>query len=300
MPSRIRAYVLLLIAVAIWGFAGPVIKFTLSHFDPIVLLTYRFFLTSLILVPSLFIFEPRFWLKLSHFKPIDWFYLVICGLTGTSLQLLLLFWGFDLTSSIDASLISSASPILSTLAGWWFLHDRITRREKIGLGLAFAGSLIVVIQPLLDSGRIFTGSLAGNLLVVAADIVWVVYLILSKKLLRHQLSPLFITTSNFFIGLLSMSIILFFTNPTLYSLLSTPYSAHLGVIYMALFSGSLAYFLFQRAQKSIETSEANIFTYLMPLFATPLAYFWLREPITLPFLTGSAIIAAGVIVSEIK
>ncbi len=293
MSARIRAYILLFIAVAIWGFAGPVIKFTLGYFDPIVFLTYRFLLTSLILVPLLFILEPRFWLKLSPFTPRDWFFLVICGLTGTSLQLLLLFWGFNLTSAIDASLISSASPILSTLAAWLFLKDRITLREKIGIAIAFIGSIIIVFQPL-------AGSLAGNLLVVAADVVWVVYLILSKKLLRHQLSPLLITTSNFFIGFLSMSVVLFFFRPPLYSLLSTPYPAHLGVIYMALISGALAYFLFQRAQKSIETSEANVFTYLMPLFSTPLAYFWLKEPITLPFIVGAVIVAAGVTISEVK
>ncbi len=293
MSARVRAYILLLIAVAIWGFAGPVIKFTLGYFDPIVFLTYRFFLTSLVLIPLLFIFESRFWLKLSHFKPIDWFYLVICGLTGTSLQLLLLFWGFSLTTSVDASLLSSVSPILSTLAAWWFLKDRVTRREKIGIAIAFVGSIIIVFQPL-------SGSLTGNLLVVAADVVWVAYLILSKKLLRHQLSPLLITTSNFFIGFLSMSVIFFFSRSMNYEPITNNLSAHLGVIYMAVFSGALAYFLFQRAQKSIETSEANVFTYLQPLFATPLAYLWLHEPITLPFLVGTAVIAAGVVVSEIK
>ncbi len=291
MSARIRAYILLLIAVAIWGFAGPVIKFTLGYFDPIVFLTYRFFLTSLILIPLLFVFEPRFWFKLARFTPRDWFYLVVCGLTGTSLQLLLLFWGFSLTTSIDASLLSSASPILSTLAGWWFLKDHVTRREKIGIAIAFIGSVVIVFQPL-------SGSLIGNLLIVTADIVWVVYLILSKNLLRHELSPLLITTSNFFIGFLSMSIISLLTMN--HEPITNNYYAHLGVIYMAVFSGALAYFLFQQAQKSIETSEANVFTYLMPLFATPLAYFWLREPLTLPFVIGAGIIAAGVIVSEIK
>lgn len=291
MPARIRAYIFLLIAVAIWGFAGPVIKFTLDYFDPVVFLTYRFLLTSLILIPLLFILEPHFWLKLAHFSPKDWFYLIICGLTGTSLQLLLLFWGFRLTTAIDASLLSSASPILSTLAAWWFLKDHITRREKIGIAIAFIGSIVIVFQP-------FSGSLAGNFLVVAADVVWVAYLILSKKLLRHQLSPLFITTSNFFIGFVSMFILFVLTMN--YQPITHNYYAHAGVIYMAVFSGALAYFLFQRAQKSIETSEANVFTYLMPVFATPLAYFWLHEPITLPFIIGAAVIAAGVIVSEIK
>ncbi len=292
MPARIRAYILLLIAVAIWGFAGPVIKFTLGYFDPIVFLTYRFGLTTAILFPVWLISEHRkSWPRLN---PADWLSLIISGLLGTTLQLLLLFEGFKLTTSLEGIIITSTSPILVAIAGAFWLRDHITLREKIGLIAAFIGSIIVVVGP----GP--AGSLWGNFLILLSNLAWVGYVILSKKQLRHALSPLFITMFNFLVGFISMSIILFLTHPNLYSLLSTPYSAHLGVIYMALLSGALAYYLYQAGQKSIEASEANVFLYLQPLFAAPLAYLWLHEYITLPLAIGSAVIAAGVIVSEIK
>lgn len=290
MSARIRAYILLLIAVAIWGFAGPVIKFTLGYFDPIVFLTYRFGLTTAILFPVWLISEHRkSWPRLN---PADWLSLIISGLLGTTLQLLLLFEGFKLTTSLEGIIITSTSPILVAIASAFWLRDHITLREKIGLIAAFIGSIIVVVGP----GP--AGSLWGNFLILLSNLAWVGYVILSKKQLRHALSPLFITMFNFLVGFISMSLILFTT--TNHEPITNNISAHLGVAYMALLSGALAYYLYQAGQKSIEASEANVFLYLQPLFAAPLAYLWLHEYITLPLAIGSAVIAAGVIVSEIK
>jgi DME family drug/metabolite transporter len=69
---------------------------------------------------------------------------------------------------------------------------------------------------------------------------------------------------------------------------------------MALISGALGYFLFSLGQKSIEASEATVFSYIKPIFAVPLAVIWLGEKITVPFIIGSIIITLGVAVAEIK
>lgn len=292
MPARTKAYLFLLIAVAIWGLGGVVIKYTLGYFDPLLFLTYRFSLTTLVLVPIwLFVDRNRHHLfpQLSFY---DWLILIVSGLLGTTLQLILLFEGFKYTTAIEGTLISSTAPILVAIAGVWWLKEHITTREKIGLILASIGSIIVVIGPGIS------GSVWGNLLVLLSNFAWVGYVILTKKQLRHQLSPLFITTFNFFVGFISMSIILFLKHGSLF--LSQPFSAHLGVWYMALFSGALAYFLYQAGQKTIEASEADIFLYLQPIFATPISYFWLHEIITPFFIVGSIIIAAGVFLSEYK
>ena len=83
-------------------------------------------------------------------------------------------------------------------------------------------------------------------------------------------------------------------------LTNTPIKPHLGVWYMAILSGAVAYFLYQKAQKTIEASEATLFSYLSPLFAAPLAVFWLGETITPAFLIGGVIIAMGVFIAELK
>jgi len=69
---------------------------------------------------------------------------------------------------------------------------------------------------------------------------------------------------------------------------------------MAILSGSLAYFLYVRAQRSIEVSEATLFNYLQPVFAIPLAIFWLGESLSTSFIFGAGIIALGLIIAEYK
>ena len=69
---------------------------------------------------------------------------------------------------------------------------------------------------------------------------------------------------------------------------------------MALLSGSLAYYLYVRGQRTIEVSEAVLFNYLQPLFMVPLAVFWLGEKLSATFLIGAVIIAAGLFIAEYK
>lgn len=303
MSPRTKAYLSLSLVALIWGVAGPVIKFTLGFFDPVTFLTYRFALIALILPPLLIFLQPRALRTFGHISLVDWTRLVLVGLIGSAGQLGFLFWGFSLTTSIDGTLIVATSPVLVTLACAYFLKDHITRREKIGLGVSFVGSAVIVLEPFLATGRLLTGSVAGNLLIVAGNLCWTAYIILSKKLLRANFSPLFITTVMFLSGLVFMSVLsLVKSSPSALAqtFVSAPPAAHLGVIYMALLSGALAYVLYQTAQKSIETSEAEVFNYLPPIAATPLGYFWLKEAISPFFFVSALLIAAGVIIAEAK
>ncbi len=290
MKIRTRAYLYILIAIIIWGIAGPVIKYSLDYLDTITFLTIRFALTSLILVP--------FWLWTERHKKHlfpelnwqDWLTLIISGLMASTVQLTLLFWGFERTTSIEGTLISSVAPIFIALAGHHFLKEKITRREQIGMTIALLGTLVVVGLP-----KNIT-NFWGNILVLLANAAWVAEAILIKKLLRHNLSPLFLTMFFFFVGFLSITPIYFLSN-------HQPITNNipwLGLIYMTIFSGIIAYWLFLKGQKTIEASEANVFMYLQPLIATPIGFFWLHEAITWNFLLGGLVIALGVGLAMLK
>jgi drug/metabolite transporter (DMT)-like permease len=126
--------------------------------------------------------------------------------------------------------------------------------------------------------------------------------ILGKKLLRKDVDPLTLTNTAFIVGFVTL---LPFALPQIISsnfrvITSPSIPYHLGVFYMAFLSGTLAYLLSNKAQKTIEVGEAAVFSYLYPIFATPLAVLWLGEKITPFFIIGGVIIAVGVAVAEIK
>lgn len=298
MAARHRAFFMLLTVAAIWGLASPIIKFSLPYFPPVLFLTYRFIVSAVLMIPLLLYLEPHTFSNLHRLSFSGWSWLIVSGLLGSVVQLTLLFWGLDLTTAIDGTVINAISPLFVAAAGYLFLKERLTRNEIVGLGMAFLGTLVIIIQPLLEHT---SGSLLGNLLVLSGTFAWVAYVILTKKQLNHHISPLLLTTNMFVIGFFAESVLLFYTSTpqkVVGQFLSAPIVAHLSVIYMAVFSGALAYYLYQKAQKLIEVSEANLILHISPVFAIPLSHFWLGEPITIPFIIGSAIIALGIFVSE--
>lgn len=288
MTARHKAYLYILISIAIWGVAGPVIKYTLGYLDTITFLTLRFGLTSLVLVPF-WLFKER---HAHHLFPklslVNWLILIVAGLMTTTIQLVLLFLGFERTSAIEGTLISSMAPVFVALAGHYFLGDHVTVRERLGMLIALVGTIIIVGLPKNIS------NIWGNILVLLANLAWTAEAILSKKLLRHNLSPLFLTTFFFLVGFLSITPVYFFSHNYQLLTMNIPLSGWLGFLYMVFLSGIVAYFLFYKGQKTIEASEANTFMYLQPIFATPVAYFWLREEITWSFLLGGAVVALGI------
>lgn len=295
-PARKRAYIELLVVSLIWGMATPVIKYTLEGFSPAIFLTYRFFISAVIAV-FFFIF---FGIKLPKDKK-TLIFTLINGFLLTTVGLGLLFLGTDKTSSVDSNLISAMAPVTIAIAGVLFLKEHVTKRESIGLLIALAGTFVTIIEPVFKNGGNFAG-LEGNLLVFASILVTTFTAVFSKKILRSGVDAETVTNLSFIVGFLTLAP---FVLPQILSskfevLTSVPLSYHLGVIYMAVLSGTLAYILWHRAEKSIEVSEVGLFAYLYPVFGIPLSIVWLNEKITLPIIIGSVIIVIGVFLAQFK
>jgi|WetSurSiteA1Bulk_404760.scaffolds.fasta_scaffold00907_6 O-acetylserine/cysteine efflux transporter len=297
---RLRSYLLLILVFVIWGIAGPVIKFTLGELSPIAFLTYRFFLSSLFLVPITFGLGYKFPTDTKSLLNLFWL-----SLLSSTVNLGLLFWGLNKTLVIDQTVISAVAPLLSVFAGAIFLNEHITKKEKTGTFITLIGVTFVILEPFLLKKVIAAdGNLFGNLLIVASNLSWVAYVVLLKKALRKDVKPLVLTTAAFLVGFITLLPFAIlethgFAN-LVFQIKEVSLGTHLGVIYMALVSGALAYFLHSFAQKSIETSEMSVLSYLQYVISIPLAVFWLGEKLTTPLIIGSLIITLGIVISSLK
>lgn len=295
-PVRKRAYLELLAMAAIWGIATPIIKYTLNGFSPAILLTYRFFLSTVIAL-IIFAFTR---IKIPK-NPKILLVTLLNGFLITTVSLGLLFLGTDKTTAIDSNLISAMEPIIIAAAAVIFLKEHITKRESVGILIALGGTLITIIQPLYLTQPSFA-QVEGNLLVFAGLLVTVATAVIAKVILRDNVDALFATNASFIVGFIT---ILPFSLPQILNskfqiLTSVPFSYHLGVFYLAGISGTFAYYLWHKAEKSIEISEVNLIAYLYPIFATPLAVLWLGEKITPVFIIGAIVTAIGVVIAEYK
>ena len=296
-PRRIRIYIMLVVVAAIWGIAGPVIKYTLDWFTPSIFLTYRFLISAIIAL----VFIILKGIKIPKDPKLILYIIIYCLLTST-LGLGILFLGYTQTSAIDAGLIGATAPIFIAIAGNFYLHEHLTKAKKMGIMIAFTGTILTILEPALRNNDGF-GGIYGNLLILFSVLLGTVSAVMTKIVLRQKVQPDQLTNFVFIIGLLTMlPITLFYNSPAqIYQqIINAPLIFHLGVFYMAIFSGTIAYYLWSRAEKSIEIGDVGVFGYLAPIFGTPLAVIWLGEKITVPFIIGAVIIAFGVVLAEYK
>lgn len=288
--ERKLAYLALISAAFIWGIATPVIKYSLTFISPVVFLYFRFLLASLVVAIPLC-------LRISKIKPSkkDWLDYLFLGFLCTPLNLLLLFVGLNKTTAIDASLISITAPFLVVIGGAFFLKEQVTKKERLGISIAVAGTLITIAQPLFENVSMVGNHIQGNLLVLLGTLVWVAFTLIAKN--KKHLDPFILSSFSFIVGLVCLFPV-FLSSSINYSLLTT--KAIPGILFMAIFSSVIAYSTHIYGLSKIEASEAEIFTYLQPVFAVPIATIFLREKITVPFLLGAILIATGVYISSFR
>ncbi len=293
--ARLTAYLYLLGACFIWGIAGIVIKLTVSEIEPFPFLLYRFAISALFSLP--FLVHK----KLLN-NPKDLFLLLAYCLTSTTLGLGFLFLGIEKTTVLNLSLLTLAAPLIVEVAGVIFLGEKLTKREKIGTAIAFLGAIFTIVEPMLamNNGK---AEILGNVFIVIYMLIDIAGVILLKKLLKKNYNPATVTHLSFVVGFLTavpLTLLFHTPNQIIFEITSLSLPYHAGVVYMALFSGTIAYLLRARAQKTIVVGEAAIFGYLVPIFTAVLALIILHETLTPLFIVGGVIIATGVFIAETR
>lgn len=296
---RLRSYIYLILVALIWGAAAPIIKFTLEGIDPLPFMSYRLAIAS---VFSLIFFIVKIkrgkkFKRLRAHLPLA----ITYGFLAVPLSLGFLFLALDKTTVLDLTLTGVIAPMIVMAGGALFYRDHITHKEKVGISIVLLGVILNSIYPLLSGGSDII--LTGNFLLILYLLADSGSILLSKQAVRYKIQSSNLTNLAFIVGaltLIPLTIVIYGGQNLLNSLLNLPFKYHLGVWYMALMSGNLAYYLFVRGQRSIEVSEAVLFGYLQPLFTIPLAVFWLGETLRTSFILGAVIIAIGLFVAEYK
>lgn len=287
-------YVLMLIVSLIWGMAGPVISHTLLFITPLVFLTYRFAISATIGI----LFFWRYPERIPRTR-IEYEFIMLHSLFIIVFGLGLLFFGFAYTDSLTGTVLAALGPLFTVIAGYALLKEKVTRQEMLGILFAIVGSILIVVTD--ESTRPQALPLLGAALIIISRVTDAIGGVATKYALAHGTHPQAITHSSFIIGFICVGLVTFikYSPQTFFlSLQLAPLSAHLGVLYMALLSGTLAYVFAATALTKLPLGHVSIFTYITPLWALPLAIFWLGEGISWFFILGGIIISLGVYLAE--
>lgn len=302
LAQRTVGTIFLLINVVAWGAALPIVKPALSFTTPFQFLLYRFFFAAVLALPILaYYLKTRPQLIKSIPK------IIRIESLQTIIALALIYEGLARTTALEASLIVTALPFFVTLGGIIFLREKEEPHEWAGLLLALSGTIFLAVEPAIN-GSLFDGriSLLGNLLVIAYNFGMAAYLLAAKKAYR-QLPKFFTTSISFWLGLAAFALLSMWKQQlgpgellaVSLEQLKNP-AVLFASLYMAVFGSIIGLTAYIIGQARMEASEASLFTYLEPLVYVPLAVFFLQEPVTPGVIVAMVLIAAGVLVAEIR
>lgn len=218
-------------------------------------------------------------------RPLIWL-----GTLSVSAYNTLLYFAAHTTTAVNIALVNSTMPIAIAVLAHFVLREQTSRVQALGFAAAAVGMLVIVAR---GEWRVLA-ELAfreGDLLMIAAVVVWGVYSVL-LRLWRVRLHPVGFLTVTIIVGV-ALLLPLFAWEVAAQGHFAWR-AVHLPMFgYLAIFPSILAFLFWNHAVAVVGPSVTGMFIYLVPVFTAMLAYPLLGESLSGYHAVGGAAILVG-------
>ncbi len=272
-----------LAAVTSWGANSVILKFLTGQMSVELLNASRIMVAGFCFLIILFFLRRG--KGLPKLEARDWLAIAVVGLLGTSVYQLLFANGIKLSNASMTALISSTNPIWIGILGafmglgltrWQFIGIPVT---MLGVGLLSYSSIIgASVQPL------------GVVLLIASNMCWSVYTVMSRGLMQ-KINPLEFTAFSFVLGGLPFVL---FSIPAWSQASAVPGNIWRWVIVSAVLAQVIGFMGWFLGTQALGAARVSVFLNITPLVGVALAASFLGEPITMIKILAGLIILFGV------
>jgi drug/metabolite transporter (DMT)-like permease len=290
--QNLPVYAGLVFTMFVWGLAWPVGRLLATNLPPVSIAAIRY----AIVIPVLF---GILWFREGSFKvEPSWIpTLVIMGVLNTTLYQIFFLYGVKYAAASDDSLVIGIGPVLIAVLASFVLKERLTVTKILGFASGLAG--IITISILSPNTQVLNRPL-GVTLVFGGATVYALYTVILRRFIatnradNHgpQQSSLSILS---WISLFGW----FFLIPL--SLLEAPWTyswdagSWLGIIYLAILSTVVGYFLYIEGISKIGAARSAIFGNLVPVFGVLTSFLLLGENLSPWTAVSFLLVLAGVL-----
>ncbi len=194
--------------------------------------------------------------------------LMICGVTGITINQLAFLAGLSVTSPVDASLIITMTPIITMIFSAVIIKEPITLRKMAGVLTGMAGAVLILYASY--SGFFSqSGTIRGNLIVLSSGFVYSLYLVLIRPLMQKY-PPVEVMKWTFFYGMMAS-----FPFTIRYTSINPGFgTTQIMQLVYALFLGTFtAYLLVAFSLRHLRPTTVSMFNYVIPLLASFVAIY---------------------------
>lgn len=281
------ARALLFVAPALWSVNYLVARWAPGVIAPHMLALGRWTVAALVLLA----FCHREIADKRHLVRTEAVHFLVLGALGMWVCGAFVYIGGRSTTAVNIGLLYAASPVLIALASALWLRERFGLPQALGVALALAGVLHVILRG--QWGALGDLSLnTGDLWITVAVLCWTVYSLLLRAW-PSAFSPLARLTLIAFGGVI---VLLPFTAWEAIFWLPSELSWRSAglVLAAALIPGAAAYAAYSFMQRALGAARVSMVLYLGPLYSAAVGWAVLGESVHIYHAIGAALILPGI------
>ncbi len=282
-----RTDLLMLLVVLLWAVNLSVIKIGLRSLSPHAFNAARLILAALAYAAVLVVRPglPRLARKGDGWKA------AALGLLGITFYQVFFIKGISLMAASTASIVMGTSPVfiavLATIVG----EERISPAGWAGIGISFAGFLLVVAGE--NGGLALTWETwRGAILILLANVCWAAYTVFSRPLLERNSAVRLAGLG----GIAGTAVYLPFAVRDLARVewARIPWAGWAAVAYAGLIAIFLCFVLWYESVQAVGSAKTGIYSNLSPIVTIFFAGLLLGERLAAVQAAGAAVTLAGV------
>ncbi len=279
--KKFLPHIIAILIMVVWGASYLSIKVVVDEVHPVMAAFYRFIIAAVILFIALKVKYP----KAKILKEDRW-KMALGGFLGVTAYFFLENYSVLYTSASNVSILIASIPVFTLVAQRMIFKERFTTNKVLGVILSFGGILLIVLSK--DDVSLFSKGTMGDMMALGAALCWVMYNVVISKL-KGQYNSLIITTYQIMWGTVFFLPAIFFVPITMPST-----KAILNILYLAIFCSFIAYIAYIYVLGKLGATVLTTYINLQPIISIVLAFFILKEKITLVQGLGCLIIVGGV------
>lgn len=285
---------LLVLATILWGGNFVIGRAVAGDIPPLTLAFLRWCAAFVVFFPLVYRRTRQEWPMIQA----NWPAVIAMAITGVASFNTLVYIGLHYTTSINASLMNSSTPIIIYILSFIFLKERLSKFQLTGTTLSLIGVLFIISGGSIGSLLSFSFN-KGDLIVLAAVFCWSIYSLLVKQYAgRLPGYSTFLVT----IGLGIVMLLPF----TVYELMTTSASINWSfgtvgaIFYVGIAASIVAFLSWNSGVVAIGPNRASIYLNFIPFFAAVFAILFLEEQVIVAQLIGGLAVISGVVLSNKK
>ncbi|MEZ4728240.1 MAG: DMT family transporter [Caldilineaceae bacterium] len=290
--NRTVAVVILVFINILWGSTYAVTKVALQEIPPPLLGAGRWITATVLLwLIHLWLTKPQAGRPVETVTGADKVRLFGLGSLGIGIAYVIGYFGINLTTATDASLMIIGEVICTTLFAAWLTQDPLGQSKVLGMGLGAVGVTILVLGHVAgdtSGGQGWTRAL-GDLMILVTLALQALYTVLGTDLARKYRPMTVLTYVCTGSLLIWLPIVLWYGAsgelPATVSLRALG-----GVLYLAVIASVFCNFVWFSIASRIGAGLSAISLFAQPLVGAFIGLVFLNEPFTLSLLSGGILI----------